>query len=1210
MTTSNAPVRSSPDPASFVAAVARLRAEQEVASTSQAQALLFHEMGVLEERHGDEAAAARDHLAAVNCDPDFREPLERLIAIVERRQSYKNLGKLLERLVRVAETPTERARALVDEATHFADFENNFDGARSSLQEAAENAPEDVTLWLALERVAARMADPSLSERALTSRAELVQDPTLRGLLLADIAEGRAAQGELDGAFEALDRAIGQGGEATFLAMLAEERIAREHGRADVEAKVLEMQGELVLMAITDAQAGDTYGVPRHKRHPGAVGDAWLRAAELYRRQGDTAKTTTLLERAISELASEPSILHARLCLAEASSDRATAARLARAELEHGMTGEVGASLWLRVAEAAAAEEQIPDALEALGKALSLAPGSIEARALYLDLLAARGEPGQLAAALEATAEQLELDSAKANYYLAAADVWARLAKDVSGAKAALSQAGMFGLSKMLSARAARMLASLLGDTTWYEEATRRLLAQGATEEEQADLWLELVRLRLLRKDTESARHALNSAAQTPSGAFLSRLLAAYALPWTQSGDTPAPVDPGGATLFTELAELEPEPELAQGLKVISARRALERGELARATETLSALQREDGSDLILTGALSAAFAAQDQAAKVRDVFEQAAQNCHDPELAAALHAAAFVLSWKVGERARALSSLQKASDEQPSTFGPLLGSALRAAGADDASARERAHEALASADPALAALERFGLEVGADGSETTAWEALTELRVATDSELGRAGELARALWAPTGGDGASRREALEGLAEHGREAARLAQALLHQLTLSEEGDLPDPSRVLESAERLARADSSAVSALEWLAAAIAAQEHDQEIQARLALAARVTEPLSSAVSSSAALMAELLGTGENASVRSDSPAARLTNLELAVPGQDPGRRAHALAAAAPLIGEDSEPLVLALAGFNQLAAGDIQGAIKSFRSVVDTYPDEVIGWEGLRAAALADGDRATLAEACAALGDAVSDAGLGAKLWEEAASILLDELSDPVRGEFALTRATERDIGLFSAFDRLFRILRARKDAPRLLGLIEQRLTVASDPQEVLRLVWERARALRESGDREGALAALQKVRELEPDHVGALALTGEICITLQRYEEAAEHLARLAAHPSAPQQQRLMSGVAAVDLYESRLKNPNRALEVLTGLYRGGLSTLPVRERLARTATRVGAYDEATEVLEVLMEERETPAGRIEAARLAMVIYRDELG
>jgi hypothetical protein len=167
----------------------------------------------------------------------------------------------------------------------------------------------------------------------------------------------------------------------------------------------------------------------------------------------------------------------------------------------------------------------------------------------------------------------------------------------------------------------------------------------------------------------------------------------------------------------------------------------------------------------------------------------------------------------------------------------------------------------------------------------------------------------------------------------------------------------------------------------------------------------------------------------------------------------------------------------------------------------------------------------------------------------------------------------------------------------------------VADDPEEIVKLFWERARVLRSAGDREGALTALENVRLLEPDHVGALALSGEIYITLGRFAEAAENLARLGALDAAPAQQRLMSGIAAVDLYENKLDDTYAALDVLANLHQSGLGTQPVRERLARAAARAEAWEQATEALELLMRERESSSGRAEAARLAMVIHRDRL-
>ncbi len=1202
----------STDGATFNSGIERLRAEHAAVSSPAQQAALLHEIGVLEERSGDEAAAARDHLAAINCDPEFREPLERLVAIIERRQSYKNLGKVLERMVRVAETAGERARALVHHAAFLTDHENDLEGARQALLDAAEETAEDPAVWLALEWLAARLSDNALRERALSARADLAGSGTLRALLLIEVAEQRARDGLLESALDALDRAVSQGGEATFQALRAQERLAHEYGQPDVEAKSLETQAELVLRALNDGKSGDAQGVPRALRTQEGVASLWLRAAELRRAEGDSARAETLLDRALTQLPTEPSVLSARLALADAANDAAAAARLARQALDCGIAGELGAALWLRIAEAAGAESDRLGALHAVEQALALAPACAPARALLLDLMSDLPEAARLAASLEATAEQFQQESAKANAYLVSADTWARLAGDAGGAKAALSQAALSGASPALVSRVARLLAAVTGDSGWYEEATRRLLAQGATEDEIADLWLELVRARALRGDLPGTAAAVQSLAHAPLGAWLGNLLGAYLLPWLSSRTADSggqePKAPASGAGLLALAQADASPERAGALGFLSALRALGAGDGEAARRELSALHDREPGELAVVGALSALEREAGALGATRDVLSAAASASDDTETSAALYLASGMLSFELSERATAVTAFRRAAELDSEAATPLLSWALRAAEPDNASARAAALLNLAETDAGLAALERFGLQLERGGSTDVALEALRSLS-SEDGDLGGAAEIARAAWGGSDALGL-RRDALESLANRGPEAARLAHAVLHQVTLIQGGPntVPSGADALETAARWARSDTSLGPALEWFAFALAAGDKDSELAARRALVERLPEPSKQAVAASVALIADLIGDPVEP-LPATSPAARLANLELALPGKQPARRASALLDARDLLGDEAVPVATAMAGFNQLAAGDVNGAFDSFRGVVEALPSDALGWEGLRAAAEAKGDRGTFAEASAALGDAVSDGVRGSALWEEAATVLLDELGDPVRGEFALSRAVERDIQRFSAFDRLFRIVRARKDGPLLLDLIERRLAVAEEVPEIVRLWWERARALREGSDREGALRALEQVRELEPDHVGALALTGEICITLQRFQDAADNLARLAEHPAAPAQQRLMSGVAAVDLYEGRLKNLDRALEVLMGLYRGNLTTLPVRERVARTAARAGAWDQATEVLEQLMVERDTPKGRVEAARLAIAIYRDEL-
>ncbi|HEY3497799.1 MAG TPA: hypothetical protein VGK73_24040, partial [Polyangiaceae bacterium] len=324
------------DSALVVSTIARLRAEQAASKVTTREAVLLHEIGVLEEAIGDEGTAARDQLGAVNAEPEFTEPLERLIAIIERRQSYKNLGKLLDRLVKVAVGSSERARALIEQAFFLEDHEHDASAARTLVEQAAEEAPDDPTVWLTLELMALKSGDADLRETALTRRAALAQRPEWQTLLMLDLAEVRAAKGDREGATTALDLAVSVEGRTKYLALCRAARLARTLGDAGFEARCLEAQAALVLEALGDSAQGDASGVPAGRRTKAHAADAWLRAAEVHRRAGAVPAATELLDRALAELPGDPALTHARLTAAEAAGDAGMMARLARSVLDAG----------------------------------------------------------------------------------------------------------------------------------------------------------------------------------------------------------------------------------------------------------------------------------------------------------------------------------------------------------------------------------------------------------------------------------------------------------------------------------------------------------------------------------------------------------------------------------------------------------------------------------------------------------------------------------------------------------------------------------------------------------------------------------------------------------------------------------------------------------------------------------------------------------
>ena len=398
--------------------------------------------------------------------------------------------------------------------------------------------------------------------------------------------------------------------------------------------------------------------------------------------------------------------------------------------------------------------------------------------------------------------------------------------------------------------------------------------------------------------------------------------------------------------------------------------------------------------------------------------------------------------------------------------------------------------------------------------------------------------------------------------------------------------------------------------ALEWLAAGVLTGDPRSEAQALSAVADGFAGPAREGLLAGAAL---LLARSELEPkpplIHGTSPAARIANLDLAPPGSDPRRRAAALSELGDALGDDAAVDAAAMGGWAQLAALNLDGARAMFESVVAARPTDLSAWEGLRGCAERNGDRSLRARASAELGALCADPRRGAAFWEEAALLWLS-LGDADNADRALDASFARDATRPTAFDRLFRRTRDRRDNEKLLSIIGRRLGVTDEPNEIQKLFWEQARVLREIGDHDGALKALEHVTLLDPDHVGALALLGEVNIRRGQFEEAAASLGRLASLEGAPAKNRVTAGVAAVDLYENKLRRFDKALDVLLTLHAAKLSTLPVRERLAKAAARNADWTVATSALEELMNERPERAGRIEAARLAMVIHRDCLG
>jgi tetratricopeptide (TPR) repeat protein len=1235
------PARSTVPPSSesiagYEETIRRLQSELAATADRTRQSRLLAQVADLHERSGDEPAAARDYLAAFNADPAFREPLEGLVRLLEKRRSLKNLGKLVGALVRAALTPDEKVRALLMRAAYQADVSGEVAEAKASVLEATEvegaSDPERATTWLTLEVLAGRTGDPATRLEALGHRIDHARHATWQALMLLDRARLLEASGEVDAALALLEQARAIESQAMWTAAMMLEQVAQEHAgtagtneahaRSELRARAIEATGSLVELAIVDPSRGDSLGVPVWARTPARMVEAWLRLAELRRSHGQADRAAEVLDRALAQVqawpdseetrTAEAAVASARVRIAELTGDTALAARLAEKRLATEKNGPLAAALAMRIAEHAASRGDGQRALEALSRAIASDPGCLPARALLLDLLADGGDPSAFASQLESFADHLTTDEARGRAFLLAAYVWAIRANDVAGAKAALSQAAMFGFAPATTARVARALASVAGDAAWYEEATKRLIAAGASDTEAVSLYIELVRSRYARGDSEGAAKALREMGNAPRGAWLARVLEAF-LPPPEMGPDEDPEQTLSKTsgrargALEELASLEPDPSLSRGLALVAALRAYAAGDGGGARKQLRALADKDASDVLVASVL-ADFdrAAGDHGAAARTAGD-AAMAATDPGLAAALHIEAGFERWREGDRKACIEELEAAAQESPEAARLALGWAARGAELDSIDGHRRAIERASAggvADPRVLALERFAVEVGG-GDPQAAADALAAIDRSPDGAVGVAAALGRLVWSRGTADADATREAIVRVASRGPRALSLAAA--EQVRIAR--DAGDSEGLARAAARWFEAGGGLPAALEWLVAATMLGQPAEEKQARLAMASALSGEAREALLASAALLETRIAPDVPAPLPvGESAPVRLANLELAPPGSDPRRRIAVLKELGGALGDDAAVDATGLAGWSALAAADVDGARAAFEKTVAARPGDLAAWEGLRACGERAGDKALHARAAAELGARCQDAARGASFWEEAALLWLD-VGDSTDAERALEEAFARDSKRAVAFDKLFRRVRDRKENDRLLGLVGRRLEVADDPREIEKLYWEQARSLREKGDQDGALTALEHVTMLDPDHVGALALLGEINIKRGNFEPAAEALARLATLEVAPAKNRVTAGVAAVDLYENKLGRFDKALEVLLALHRAQLSTLPVRERLARAAGRTGSWKEATAILEELMFERPEVEGRVEAARLSLAIHRDRL-
>ncbi len=1213
-----------------------LGAELSVCDSKELRAVLSHEVAEFDERVlADEPAAARGYLSAFNLRPGFRAPLDALIRLYHRRKSVPNLVKLYEALARAAPSPRDRAEAITRRGELLEDRLSDHASARAAFEAAVEADPEYRPAWFALERVALRAADPELLARSLGRLAALTKDPSRRQRLLTDLAWELAGQG---GAGE-IDRASGCLRDAAEIevgrwrALLELERFGERFDRPDDVMVALEGRAKLARdVARGGPFAGSSGEFSLHKLESADAAGAeaaalFLRAARLrLAAHGDVASALGDAESAVELQPGDTRVRYAAMSLADHAGDIERASEHAAWLLAQDFGApSLRASLYFRLAEAAAVRGAPGEATDALREALALDPTSATVRGalveqtvvsgdalqvlLEVDRLVEAAEPGAHRAALLRVGAVLALalrgaiDDAARRFRLAAeqdpADVISRRAQVVLLARLAASR----GETEVTAAARVAAIDALLPHATDSDEKIALLVERLACERyEQGDLGAAAATAEQLVEATGQGLWALERAA------FLRAAVGSpvAAAKWAEAlGRHPG---------------LEAHAEEAADWLSLAARWLWAARETSRAQDLALEAHHIDPSDPYRAAlALRMTLASGDAELALEVASRAADARAPDEEAARWLLLAAALFE------AKGLSDPLRRALDHAASRAPMSPTVRSAAFAmtrwrGDAASRARLVEAALDGD-----------EFGA--SEVALAVELALLRVFIDDDIdGAAGLLERA--SARGGSAAPASALLTALVRGGASGPDAAQTIdaLQALLMA----LPssDPLRVSVEIE-VARALGASASTRDQAAEARALVDEDRpelaaprllalldviqrEGRAGLPEALRRVADLGDAEAREATValgLAALRARGRSADARSlaaeapDLTASRFALSELSPTLERAGEHARASAARGEAMSAVAKSGHLRSAANWASLAGDDEAALRHAEALIAVAPGDLVALDVSRVAGRRAGRWTVVASACEELAKGVRSSARAAALWEEAGQVALDHLGDVQVAERDLRNALDADPSRAVAYRKLREVLEARGDARALEALVTRRAGVVTEDDERVEIYWEQARLRRSLGLREGALESALRVVAIAPGHVAARALIAEIHAASGRLQEMAEALAALAGCSDAPPAQRKAARLGAVDLYDRRLNLPSKALDQLEALVSEGHAEESAIERGLEIAGRSKLWEMERRFARRLADARPVGPERVAGLLRAAAIERDHL-
>lgn len=1136
--------------------IANLRRELDAETDPRSQAAILYEVGILQEHDlvlPEEASASYQQAADV--DPLFQPPLMARLRLAERKPNGASIEAICDALTVASQTETLRASALVDLALRSDDWAD-------LLREAIRVAPNGGSASLLLEWLAGEHDDPNARRDALRAQAIAATDPALRGALWLEVGIASLELGEIDESLEALTEAT-KTPETRLHAHSLAVRVAREQERWFVFDREAPAFADALEAAAADSDAVDPLSLPMPLEH--ALPMATLLRSEAAARKleslQDPRGALALFDEA---LRLKPDDLGTRLHTLVAAET---------AEDERAID-EAGA--WFR--------EHHPDHPGYLAHCVRRAVGSADvesARAALAEVQSKLPQSQLARAALDVATIRAQAVDARIETLQRRAD-------------------GPEPKDRTSTWRAAHLAAEAsVHDAdahALYDDAARIHSGDAETVEREslgaalfARRWDRVVSCctTLLERDLDFDERAIvgyckYEALKRGVGEVAARSFLAEAV------DVPAHQRWAPAIGRARAAWCGDLPMLARAHEALAATTSgqVRVGHLCAVAQTYARQERWDECEEALRRALDESPDDPYALSLLEGVMRESGR----PEAAVSLASqrsksspgtpideVSLLLAGASAERngnlpaaRHAYETALRSSPTSPSAALALLDIARAQ---DDRGARIRALDALARADLDVAEPERFSVLHG---------DALLE--------ADRAAEAADAFEDALEHEETALHAAI-GLLVTPARATTEAQRHAAQQTIAARAALPDEQSAFGDAyaswrESLTTGVDGAAVWFRWSESA-----PDDRVRATTLLQGlrNIAVTRGSDTADDAFLKAQ-----EAAPLAKEEPLAAIVLDEALSPSDDAEFRAGALAhrlVHAGRVGLNAQRSAYWRA---LVDAGRGADAVKLLTDALDRRPDDLALWETLRSAARQAGDWPLVALCCDRLAHFV-EGSLRADLLEESGVVRLDALGQERQAEDSFRAALAEDPTREVSFRRLHDLLTAREDADGLQDLVAERLAEGGgDGREDL--LYERARLLRGFSERDEALEVLEELLEASPEHPGALALTSEIFVSLERWAEAVDSLRRLAA-ADIPADQRRIAHLGAGDFLENHLGRPTEALVELRAVDDLGLLDARILVRIGGLEETCGNQSDAAvaygRALEIEPTSREAAAG-----------------